>query len=30
MSENLPIVEEKREVHLLDYWRTIVKREQAS
>src|SRR2546426_154412 len=23
MSENLPIVEEKREVHLLDYWRTI-------
>src|SRR2546426_1564129 len=23
MSENVPITEEKRDVHLLDYWRTI-------
>src|SRR3989304_6187631 len=23
MSDNLPVVEEKRDVHLLDYWRTI-------
>src|SRR2546427_340797 len=25
MPENIPIVEEKREVHLLDYWRTITR-----
>src|SRR6266705_5166187 len=23
MPDNLPVVEEKRDVHLLDYWRTI-------